>query len=70
VIHVSDFIAETIGRIKLSDEQIADQVKLLEEHCLPVFEAREITYPGKGFDTWWDLPQLIKKVKTAINVFN
>jgi len=69
-IHVSDFIAETIGRIKLSDEQIADQVKLPEEHRLPAFEARKITYPGKGFDAWWDLPQLIKQVKTAIDVFN
>jgi hypothetical protein len=70
VIHVSDFIAETISRIKLSNEQIADQVKLPEEHHLPVFEARKITYSGKGFNTWWDLPQLIKQVKTAIDVFN
>jgi len=28
VVHVSDFISETIGRLKLSDDQIADQLKL------------------------------------------
>ena len=65
-----NIIAETIGRIKLSDEQISDQLKLPEEHHLPAFEARKITYPGKGFDAWWDLAQLIKQVKTTIKVFN
>lgn len=69
VIHVSDFISETIGRIKLSDDQIADQLKLPDEQRLPAFEARKITYPGKGFDTWWDLPQLIDQIKIAIKVF-
>jgi len=39
------------------------------EQCLATFEARKITYPGKGFDPWWDLPQLIDQVKIAIKVF-
>ena len=56
VIHVSDFISETIGRVKLSDEQIVNQLKLPDEQRIPAFEARKITYPGKGFDVTgsWD----------------
>jgi len=69
-IHVSDFISETIGRLKLSDNQIADQLNRPKGHCLPAFEARKVTYPGKGFDPWWDLPQLIKQVKIAIKIFD
>ena len=69
-IHVSDFISETIGRLKLSDDQIADQLNRPEGHHLPAFEARKVTYPGKGFDPWWDLPQLIEQVKIAIKIFD
>ena len=38
-IHVSDFISETIGQLKLSEEQIGDQHKLLAEKRLAKFEA-------------------------------
>jgi len=38
-IHVSDFICKTIGRIKLSDEQICEQLNLPPELCLAAFEA-------------------------------
>ena len=38
-IHVSDFISETIGRLKLSEEQISDQHMLLAEKRLPKFKA-------------------------------
>ena len=62
-IHVSNFISETIGQIRLSEDQIADQLMLPEEHCLAAFEARKIIYPGKGFDAWWDLSQLIDQIK-------
>jgi len=34
-----------------------------------VFEARKVTYLGKGYDAWWDLPQLIEQVKITIKVF-
>src|SRR5260221_1510265 len=68
--HVSDFISETIGQIKLSDDQIAQQLTLPANLHLSVFEAQKITYPGKGFDAWWDLPQLIKQLKHTINVFD
>ena len=51
-VHVSDFICETIGWLKLSNELIKEQLKLPEELRLPWVEARKIIYPGKGFDTW------------------
>jgi hypothetical protein len=69
-IYVSNFIAKTISRIKLSNKQITDWLKWLEEHYLSIFEARKIIYPEKGFDIWWDLSQLIKEVKITINIFN
>ena len=68
-VHVSDYICETIGRLKLSDEQIEEQLKLPEELRLPSFEARKIIYPGKGFDAWWDLPQLLQQLKHTLAVF-
>jgi len=60
---------ETISQLKLSDNQIADQLKLPDEQRLSEFEARKITYPGKGYDAWWDLPQLINQIKIVIKVF-
>jgi hypothetical protein len=72
--HVFNFkdaapLSKTIGQIKLSEEQIADQLKRSVEQCLSVFEAQKITYPGKGFDAWWDLTQLIDQIKITIKVF-
>jgi hypothetical protein len=32
-------------------------------------EAQNITYPGKNFNAWWDLSQLINQVKHTIMVF-
>ena len=39
------------------------------EQRLHAFEARKITYPGKGFDPWWDLRQLVEQVKHTISIF-
>jgi hypothetical protein len=68
-IHVSDFISETISQIKLSKDQIADQLNQPAEERLSAFKARKIIYPGKGFDVWWDLPQLIKQLEVTIKIF-
>ena len=67
-IHVSDFICKTIGRLKLTDAQIQVQLGLSPDRRLETFEARKITYPGKGHDSWWDLPQLIQQLKSTIAV--
>jgi len=68
-IHVSDFICKTIGRLKLTDAQIQVQLGLSPDRRLETFEARKITYPGKGHDSWWDLPQLIQQLKSTIAIF-
>ena len=70
MVHVSDFISETIGRIRLLDDQITEQLAKPADHRLPTFEAWKITYPGKGHDNWWDLPQLIEQLKHTIQVFD
>jgi len=68
-VHVSNFISETIRWIKLSEDQIAEQLTLPAKLCLPMFEAQKITYPGKGFDEW-NLPQLINQLEHTIKVFD
>ena len=68
-IHVSDFICKTIRQVKLSREQISAQLELPSELRLHAFEAQKITYPRKGFDSWWDLLQLIEQVKDTISIF-
>src|SRR6266851_8650182 len=68
-VHVLDFICETIGHLKLSEEQIREQAELPEQLHLPSVKACKIIYPGKGFDAWWDLPQLLQQLKSTIAVF-
>ena len=68
-IHISDFISEMIRRIKLSEEQISEQLKCPVESHLSTFEAQKIIYPGKGFNTWWDLSQLIRQIRSTISIF-
>ena len=55
--HVSDFLTETIGRLKLSDEQ-----KLVVGVDFP-HDAQVIIHPGKNADGWWNLEQLIDQVR-------
>ena len=55
-IHVSDFLCETIGRLKLNEEQI----KTVNE-SFP-YEARVMINPEKNHDGYWNVEQLIKQV--------
>jgi hypothetical protein len=55
-IHVSEFLCETLGRLKLSDEQAA-----VIGNDFPM-EARVITHPGKNHDGFWNIEQLVKQV--------
>ncbi|GES72956.1 hypothetical protein RCL_jg15606.t1 [Rhizophagus clarus] len=60
-IHVSDFLTDTIGRLKLSSDVVDDGIP---------HEARVIINPGKNFDGWWNIDQLIDQIKTrAIPIF-
>jgi hypothetical protein len=65
LIHVSDFIIENTGRLYLSQDQI-DELKATGRWT-PLLEqfngdARKIIYPGKNYDAWWDLKQLLVQV--------
>ncbi|TDL14382.1 hypothetical protein BD410DRAFT_817185 [Rickenella mellea] len=68
-IHVSDFLCEPTGRLKLSEAQIAEQLKLAPESRLAVTDARKIIFPGKNHDKWWDLPQLMTQLEKAVDIF-
>lgn len=56
-IHVSEFLCETLGRLKLSDEQSA-----VVGDDFPT-EARTIIHPGKSHDGFWNVEQLVKQVR-------
>jgi hypothetical protein len=45
------------------------QAPLLEVQCLKITDAYKIIYPGKNHDGWWNLDQLIKQMKHAVNIF-
>jgi hypothetical protein len=59
--HVSEFLCETLGRLKLSEDQCA-----VVGNDFPT-EARVIIYPGKNHDGWWNIEQLIKQVRSKSN---
>ncbi|KAE9385106.1 hypothetical protein BT96DRAFT_1092754, partial [Gymnopus androsaceus JB14] len=83
IVHTSDFVLEASGYLKLTPEEISEQMKLPEEpHWVPhppplgtsyrirSFEARRIIYPGANHDPWWDMKQLIAQVKDTIQIFD
>jgi len=61
-IHVSEFLCETLGRLKLSDEQRASV-----GNDFPT-EARVIIHPGKNHDGFWNVEQLVKQVRYERNL--
>ena len=68
-IHISDFIVEQTGRISLSTEQRQHNMMLLPEQQLKCVDAREIIYPGKNSDGWWNMERLIAQVRLTVNFF-
>ncbi|OAV99718.1 hypothetical protein PTTG_25268 [Puccinia triticina 1-1 BBBD Race 1] len=69
LIHISDFILETTGRLELSEEQFlqsqSETGKKPKES-----DAATIIYPGSTGDKWWDMEQLCKQVsEKAIPIF-
>lgn len=56
-IHISEFLCETLGRLKLSDEQCA-----VVGNEFPS-EARVMMHPGKNFDGFWNVENLVKQVR-------
>ncbi|KAF4621818.1 hypothetical protein D9613_012166 [Agrocybe pediades] len=67
--HVSAFATELTGTLKLSKEVAEAQKNLPEKDRIPE-DSREIMYPGKNSDGWWNAERLIKQVTTrAIPIF-
>jgi hypothetical protein len=55
-LHVSDFLTDTIGRLKLNSEQIAGVGENFPH------EARVMMNPGKNYDGYWNVDKLIDQV--------
>ncbi|KIJ30893.1 hypothetical protein M422DRAFT_267500 [Sphaerobolus stellatus SS14] len=68
-IHVSDFIVEQTGRLVLNEEQRNFNDNLPVNERLPTTDAREIIYPGKNYDGWWNMESLIAQIKKTIPIF-
>ncbi|PKY59599.1 hypothetical protein RhiirA4_430523 [Rhizophagus irregularis] len=63
-IHISDFLTDTIGRLKLNNDQIKEVGNSMYH------EARVIINPGKNFDGWWNIDKLLEQiVNRAIPIF-
>ena len=67
--HICGWISEETGHLQLSYKQIAAQALLPEDQHLKITDSWKIIYPGKGFDDWWDLKQLLDAMVHTINIF-
>jgi len=61
-IHVSDFIVEQTGHLKLTEEQEAEYLRLPLNERLATMDVREIILPGKNHEGWWNMERLIEQV--------
>ncbi|KIJ53154.1 hypothetical protein M422DRAFT_242272 [Sphaerobolus stellatus SS14] len=68
-IHVSDFTVEQTGRLNLNEEQMDYNSHLPPSERLTTTDAREIIYPGKNHEGWWNTERLIEQVKKTIPIF-
>jgi hypothetical protein len=69
LIHISDFILESTGRLKLSEEQF-QSCQASTGNKLASSDAATVIYPGSNGDKWWDMEQLCHQVSSkAIPIF-
>ena len=68
-VHICGWISEKTGHLRLLNKQLATEALLPEDQMLPVTDSCKIIYPGKGFDDWWDLKQLMDQMVHGINIF-
>lgn len=65
LIHISDFICETTGRLVITEDRAQ-----IQNPVPSVTDAAVVIYPGTKGDPWWDMNQLINQVKTqALPIF-
>ena len=65
-IHISEFIVEETGRIAVNEEQCQINSGLPPAQRLVTTDAREIIYPGKNSDGWWNMERLILRVYLGV----
>jgi hypothetical protein len=69
LIHISNFILETTGRLKIPEDQF-QKLKNANGKNLDSDDAATIIYPGSKGDKWWDMEQLCHQVShKAIPIF-
>jgi len=69
-IHVSDFLCESIGRLRLSEEDCSTNDLLPDGEQLVYTDACITMYPGTNRDGWWKNEDVVKQVKErAIPIF-
>jgi hypothetical protein len=61
--HVSSFVVELTGRLKLAPQQIEEQNNLPAEQRVV-----EDAYPGKNADGWWNAKRLIAQVNILYGI--
>jgi hypothetical protein len=61
-VHVSDFICESIGRLRLSREDQAANDLLPDHERLMHTDACVVIHPGSNRDGWWTNDDVIKQV--------
>ncbi|EHS62977.1 uncharacterized protein PGTG_21344 [Puccinia graminis f. sp. tritici CRL 75-36-700-3] len=71
LIHISDFILETTGRLELSETQFHTITQAQSTQVKPTsWDAATVIYPGSKGDAWWDMNQLCDQVtKKALPIF-
>ncbi|KZV99844.1 hypothetical protein EXIGLDRAFT_668139 [Exidia glandulosa HHB12029] len=68
-IHVSGFIYEDGGYLRLDARARAKHDALPRSEHLKTTDSMVIIYPGKNHDGWWDLKQLFAQIVDALDVF-
>ncbi|KAF8589590.1 hypothetical protein K439DRAFT_1332372 [Ramaria rubella] len=72
LVHVSDFVIESTGRLVLPPDTIRDlkqSGRWMNRLNACGGDACKIIYPGKNYDAWWDMKQLLQQVNVAIEIF-
>lgn len=69
-IHVSEFLCETVGRLRLSEEECEANDLLPDDQRLTHTEACVTIHPGENRDGWWTNKDIIQQViERAIPIF-
>ncbi|PLW54798.1 hypothetical protein PCANC_03715 [Puccinia coronata f. sp. avenae] len=69
LIHISNFILETTGRLKLTNDEYRQSQTQIGKQPTSL-DAAEVIYPGANGDKWWDMAQLCSQVSNkAIPIF-